>query len=326
MVKKYYFILLFCCIATTLCYSVPPFQIASKRYPIPCDNEQLLFPYESSHDLFTKNSSIERLLFVIHSASYNAKQYYSNGLAMLDEVPAEKNRTLIIAPHFLKTKHVEKISNPDFLYWKVTPFWGSSIGFFENHDIRISAYEVVDTILANLIKSENFPNLREVVIMGHSAGGQMANRYAACNLFEDQIARPNSIHVKYVVMAPSSYVYFSKERPVKGSMTKFAVPEKPDSGYNNWAYGLDNLYSYHRRHHITTDQIIKRYPQKKILYLVGSKDNNGKEETLDKGPAAMPQGPNRLVRGRLYYNYLRYLYCSRLKSSVFFNQRTPCVR
>ena len=311
-------------IAITICYGETPFQVASKRYPVPYENEKFLFPYESSHDLFVRNDSIERVLFVIHSASYDAKQYYSNGLAMLDELPQEKDRTIIIAPHFLTGNHVRELSNPDFLYWQVTPFWGSSRGIFKsrgflkNRNHRISAYEVIDTILTNLIETGYFPNLQEIVIMGHSAGGQMVNRYAACNLIEERIAKPNHINLKYVVMAPSSYVYFSKERPVNGSMTKFAIPENPDAHYNNWGYGLDNWYLYQQQNHMTADWVTQNYSHKTILYLVGSEDTAKEDDSLDKGPGAMLQGPNRLVRGQLYYNYLKHLYGDEIKKCQHF--------
>jgi hypothetical protein len=203
--KKYFLMILLFNALTAICLSATPIQVASKRYPIPYENKNLLFPYESSHDLFAKNESVTRALFVIHSASYSAKQYYSNGLAMLSEVPQEKKRTMIIAPHFLKTELVQGISRPDFLYWTVPPFRGSSRGFYNEQEIQLSAFEVVDCILRNLIETKNFPSLQEVVVMGHSAGGQMVNRYAACNLFESHVAKPNNINVKYVVMAPSSY-------------------------------------------------------------------------------------------------------------------------
>ena len=173
-------------------------------------------------------------------------------------MPSKKNETLIIAPHFLKTKHVQEISNADFLYWQAKPFWGGSrASFKDRHDICISTYEVVDTILTSLVESGNFQNLQTITIMGHSAGGQMVNRYAACNLFESQVASQNNIKVKYVVTAPSSYLYFSKERPAKGSLTKFSLPANADTDYNKWAYGLDNLYSYHKRNDIKADWIIK---------------------------------------------------------------------
>ena len=128
--KKCFLITLFFNALIAICLSETPIQVASKRYPIPYKNEVLQFPYESSHDLFAKNESIKRVLFVIHSASYSAKQYYSNGLAMLNEAPQEKDRTMIIAPHFLKTELVQGISRPDFLYWTVPPFRGSSRGFY----------------------------------------------------------------------------------------------------------------------------------------------------------------------------------------------------
>ena len=316
--KRIFLPILLFYVGVIACWGQAAVEVASQRYPIIYEQQTIPFPYESSHNLSETNEAVVRVLFVIHSASYDATQYYSNGLSMLEHIPREKDKTLIITPHFLKTDQIEHLSSPDFLYWKTTPFWGSSLGFYQGRDVRISAYEVVDQMLEAIVKSGHFPHLREIVVMGHSAGGQMANRYAACNVFEEQDAKPNDIRVKYVVMAPSSYVYFSSERPVQGSLAKFDVPENAEPRYNQWGYGLDNLYSYHRRNRITGDRIIENYSNKCILYLVGSKDNNPEENTLDKGVGAMLQGPNRLVRGRLYYNYLRHFYGDAIQGHQYF--------
>jgi hypothetical protein len=315
--KNVIYIILFLS-SVTACFGQTPIQVASRRYSVLFQGEKFLFPYESSHDVSTRNDAIKRVIFAIHSSGYDARQYYSNAAAMLDKVSREKEHTLVIAPHFLDTNHMQGITGPDFLHWTVRPFWGSSRGFYNNREVSISAFDVIDCMLSDLITSQHFPGLRDIVVMGHSAGGQMVNRYAACNLFESRVAAQKNIAVKYVVMAPSSYVYFSGERPVAGSTTTFAVPDRPDDGYDRWGYGLGSLYAYHRRNHITADRITQQYPQKTILYLVGSKDSNGNDTSLDKGPAALLQGANRLMRARLYYNYLRNLYGDEMDNRQYF--------
>jgi len=235
MRKRFLIILLFN-VLTAICLSQTPSKIPSKRYPIPYENEELLLAYKSSHDLFTDNHLIYRVLFLIHGSSYNPKDYYDTGLLMLDKVSSEKKRTIVITPCFLEAIQLDTASEPDFLYWQTRPFWGTSRGYFKDHSIHISAFGVIDIILKNLIDSNHFPNLCEIVILGHSAGGQMVNRYAVCNVFEDRFAKPKNITVKYVVTAPSSYVYMSKDRPTKGSLSKFVVPENADTVLSSFVW------------------------------------------------------------------------------------------
>ena len=129
-------------------------------------------------------------------------------------------------------------ADPDYLYWEVYPFWGSSKARYRGRKADVSAFEVFDSLIGSIIGSQNFPNLRSVVIFGHSAGGQFVNRYAACSRFER-----HGVAVKYVVMAPSSYLYFNKERVVRGTVDRFAVPDVASERYNRWGAGTEHLYS-----------------------------------------------------------------------------------
>ena len=305
-------------LAVTVCYCKASCQIPSKRYAFSYGDEKLRLPYDSSHDLFTPNTSIHRVLFIIHSSSYNPNDYFVTGSEMIKKKPQEKERTMIIAPLFAEAIQLPTDSGADFLYWKIRPFWGTSQGFSNNRDVTISAFDVMDMMLKNMVESKKFPTLREIVILGHSAGGQMVNRYAAGNAFEERTAAPKGITLKYVVTAPSSYIYFSKDRPVKGSLTTFAIPTETDAGYNNWGWGMESLYSYHRRNNITAEWMIQQYPKKKVLYLVGSNDNNSKDESLGNGPGSVLQGAHRLARGKLYYNYLRYYFGDEIKGQQYF--------
>lgn len=139
--------------------------------------------------------------------------------------------------------------------------------------------------------------------MGLSAGGQMVNRYAAANTFEFDTAAPRGITMRYLVMAPSTYVYFSPER-LKTRDGKLYTPSWAPWDYNTWGYGLDKMYEYHTRKGITTAWIKSHYPQRQVLYLVGGDDIDFSDRMLAKNASAMLQGANRLERG---YNYMAYL-------------------
>ena len=61
-------------------------------------------------------------------------------------------------------------------------------------------------------------------LLGHSAGGQFTNRYAAGGAAEAMLAptRPD-LAFRYVVANPSSYLYFSAERAKAGTLDEFAA-------------------------------------------------------------------------------------------------------
>ena len=293
-------------------------EVASKRYSIEIGGVETYLPYESSHDLFSKNASITRLIYSIHSASYSAKSYFARAAVLVDKVAGEKDKTLIIAPHILDKTCLDKPEDMNILYWDHSAFRGTSMGLFKGKSITVSAYGVTDKILTNVAASGNFPNLKTIIILGHSAGGQMANRYAASGMFESKTANPMGIEVRYIVMAPSSYVYFNNERAVKGNLNKFSVPESPPENYNRWGYGLERMYAYHRKNKITPEFVIGQYPLKRMLYLVGNKDRNENDPSMGKGEAAMLQGRHRLERGIIYYNYLVHYFGEQIKQTQRF--------
>jgi len=314
--RKFRYISIF--LAMIVCVPAKAVEIASKRYPVEVDGLKTYLPYESSHDLFVKNESITRLIYSIHSASYSAKAYFNNAIELVNKVPREKDKTLVIAPHILAKGCLDNPETSNILYWEFPAFWGTSRGMFNDKRVRISSYEVTDRILEEIATSGNFPNLKTIIIMGHSGGGQMVNRYAASGLFEEKIAKLKGIEVRYLVMAPSSYLYFNEERAVKGTVSKFSVPQDAPENYNNWGYGLATMFTFHKKFEITTDKIVKQYPSKTVMYLVGGKDNDENESSLDKKPPAMLQGRQRLERGIIYYNYLIYFFGEGIKETQHF--------
>ena len=60
----------------------------------------------------------------------------------------------------------------------------------------------MDSLISHLLS--NFSNLQDIVLVGNSAGGQFVNRYAAGS---DQ---EGGGMIRYVVSAPSSYLYLMK--------------------------------------------------------------------------------------------------------------------
>ena len=101
-------------------------EIASKRYPIKIKGVKTFLPYESSHDLSSKNASITRAIYSIHSSGYNAKSYFNRATTLVDKAPDQKNKTLIIAPHILDKSCLDKSKHQNILYWEIPAFRGTS--------------------------------------------------------------------------------------------------------------------------------------------------------------------------------------------------------
>jgi hypothetical protein len=57
----------------------------------------------------------------------------------------------------------------------------------------------------------------------------------------------------------------------------------------------------------TPAQLQEKYLKRDIVYLLGQQDNDPNHSALDKSCEAKAQGPNRLARGRFYFDYLKRL-------------------
>ncbi len=112
----------------------------------------------------------------------------------------------------------------DFVYFGGSRFVGAR--HMDNHGV--SAFDVADTLLQRAVSL--CPNLENIVICGHSGGGQFTQRYAALSTFEDDVARPNGISMRYVPMNPGAYTYFNEERylPVPNLFGQICDPTDMD--------------------------------------------------------------------------------------------------
>jgi len=289
--------------------------IVSSRFVININGTEVRFPYCSSHPIDLANANLKRLIISVHGSGPIAQTYLESAKTAATMKNAE-NETLIIAPQFFDDGEFQEPIPTDLLYWG-TSQWGSQTAFIgpDKKSVQISSFAVLDMLLKHVIGSSRFPNIRTIVVLGHSAGGQMVNRYAASNLFETDIAKPKGIVMKYLVMAPSSYLYMDKERVKQNMVSQFEIPSDTYlngcTGYNNYGYGLDNLYAYHAQNGIDAERIRTQYQYRNVLYLVGSKDNDPNDTAntlLDTSCKAIFQGSQRLERATVFYEYLKHYY------------------
>lgn len=141
----------------------------------------------------------------MHGAHRTADHYLGAATGL-----ASDSRTLIVAPQFLLEKDIVAHSLPDRVLRWDRGNWAT--GGDAAGPAAISSYEAIHAILLTLADRSRLPNLTAIVLAGFSGGGQLAQRYAAVGRVADTMANPG-IALRYVVGSPSSYLYFTDQRP-----------------------------------------------------------------------------------------------------------------
>ena len=285
-----------------------------------------------SHPLDSRNDAIERALIMGHGRGRNAGNYFRTTLAAAFLAGALEN-TIVIVPRFASNEGKacrDKLA-ADELNWRCLGPERWTNGGHAAGSTQITSFHVADEILRRLARKELFPNLRVIVVAGHSAGGQYATRYAMANQMHDSIG----ISVRYVVANPSSYTYPDARRPTGVPGGENASSEVPDlatrvaakaptsfgpfadadkcPGFDDWPYGMQKRVGYSAQ--IPTDQLTKQVTSRPTTFLVGEYDvlptNN-----LDTSCSAMAQGSSRLSRGLAYARYLNEFHGARHRAIV----------
>lgn len=255
-----------------------------------------------SVDLSQPLLSVTRALIVFHGKQRNADVYNESGLEAIKRAGRAGENTLLITPQFLEDVDANAHSlSAKILRWGPEQ-WMSGANAMND---PVSSFDAIDSILARLGDPHLFPNLKTVVLAGHSAGGQILQRYAVVGRGGDWLQKAG-IRVRYVIANPSSYLYFSAERPQlkpHGEFT-FATPRNRCSGdYNRWKYGVLDPPPYAAQENFA--EIEKRYIQRDVVYLLGDMDTDPNHPALDKSCAGEDEGPFRFFRGKAYFRYLQ---------------------
>ena len=251
----------------------------------------LLKEGEMAVSLGAAPANIERVLIIIHGRLRNAGTYRQSA-EQAAELAGQSQTTLVIAPQFLNETDVALHPVADsVLRWQGDDWMA---GGLSTAPFALSSFGALDQIIARVSDRQQFPDVKQIVIAGHSGGAQVVQRYAL--LAHDQPALSAAgVKVLYVVANPSSYAYFDERRPV-------AFDHAKCPGFNRWKYGLTDLPLYASGQ--TAPQIEGNYVKRDVTYLLGQQDTDPQQPALDKGCEAEAQGTNRLARGHFYFDYL----------------------
>jgi len=283
-------------------------SIAPARAASPADRQALSIdaatPYTmavyANADLGRLPSHVQRALIIVHGVQRNAVDYFAIGQHLLDMAQLSPANTLLLAPNFMA--HKDQGLSPDM------PIWGSDAwmqGEASIHGVTgITSFQALDDLLRWLADPARFPDLHEIVLIGHSAGAQLMQRYALLNGLTEGLQRAG-IHLRYVISSPSSYLYLSPERP-QGE--DFAPPTgQACPRYDDYRYGLGQPPAYLAQQHLDGRQLFARYAARDVRYLVGQRDVDPQHRFLDRSCGAALQGATRMARQLAYLGYERFL-------------------
>lgn len=131
-----------------------------------------------------------------------------------------------------------------------------------------SSFDVIDRIFAKLADRKLYPNLKKVVLVGFSAGGQFVSRYAAVG--RGKVRR--GVKVEYAAMSGSTYLFFNPDSP--------------------WHYGLAGRPRYCAD--MPEKKIMSNLCSRRVFYACGELDNDCRAG--DRCQPAMEQGASRRER------------------------------
>lgn len=251
-----------------------------------------------TYPLETRNLNITRALIVIHGTLRDADNYFRTSLAAAFLGGALED-TVVIVPRIASSAGScrDTLAPDEVSYSCGGDSWRSG-GVAANND-KLTSFDFVDEILRRLGSKQAFPNLKAIVVAGHSAGGQFVNRYEMSNLVHETLAVP----VTYVVSNPSSYAYFDGGRPVGEPVAGFRPYSdgRNCTTYDRWPYGFQGRTGYAAKQ--SDDQLRKQLASRPVAYLLGELDTlplGG----FDSSCPAMAQGPTRLARGLAFQKYV----------------------
>jgi pimeloyl-ACP methyl ester carboxylesterase len=290
--------------------------------------------------LETRNENITRAFVFVHGILRDADNHFRTALAA-GFLASALNDTVIVAPRFASNTSAPGNSagncadamEKDEANWTCevhrTDSWRS--GGAELGENRLSSFAFMDEILRRLAQKNVFPNLKVIVLAGHSAGGQFVIRYEMLNQVHSALGVP----ISYIASNASSYAYVDDLRPTASASPATASAGAPGdsppissimgpafvhyadagncSGFNTWPYGLKGRTGYSSE--LTDEQVIQQLATRPVTYLLGEVDVLPLG-IFDVSCPAMAQGPTRLGRGLAFSKYANEAHGAQHKAVV----------
>lgn len=256
-------------------------------------------PYFSSLPLGAAHPGISRVVVIVHGEQRDAGEYF-NDVTTAQAIAGANATALVIAPQFLNTMDVEDPSNnlpATILGWRVDEY---SDGKDAQTPNPLSAFDVLDALVASFTNRAIYPDLHTLVLAGHSGGAQLITRYSIVGT-GFAAAATAGYDVRFIVVSPSSYLYFDDLRPANGTFTPGDA--NPCPTFNSWRYGFTGTPRYVGVP--DADLLFAQYKAEKVTFISGSLDTDPKG-SIDQSCSAEDEGIDRVTRANNYFAYLAF--------------------
>ena len=274
-----------------------------QRLHLGFDNKnQYDFPVYANQNLSLPLPNVHEVIIVQHGIQRNGDDYFASAMQLLKNSGRNPNEILIIAPNFPGIPDKDK-GFDNMPVWSVQGWTGgeNAVKGVTSKD-GLSSLTVLDDILLMLTNKKSYPALQKITIAGHSGGAQLVHRYAALNHVDEQL-RQAGMDLQYVIANPSSYLYFTPQRPQGNGFATYDLALCP--AFDDYRYGMQHMVPYAGT--ISGQDLFQRYLQRHVTYLAGTADNDPNHRVLDKSCGAEAEGSTRISRARGYWLYEYYL-------------------
>jgi len=262
-----------------------------------------------TYPLDTKNESIGRAFILVHGAGRDADNYFRTAVAAAF-LGGTLEDTIVVSPRFASNDGSscrDTLASNEISWSCSGNSWRSGGNSINNE--RLNSYDFMDEVLRKLAKKDVFPNLKSIVVAGHSAGGQYVTRYEMSNQVHDALG----VSITYIVSNPSSYAYLDANRPNDDGEFRAFSDARNCTTFDAWPYGLLGRTGYTAR--LSEEQMRTQLAARPVTYLLGEIDIlplGG----FDSSCPAMAQGPTRLARGQAFSKYVNQKFGAQHKVAI----------
>ncbi len=239
--------------------------------------------------------NVTRALILVHGRLRNAQTYLQSGIDAAEHAGVSAN-TLVIAPQFLNASDIKR----NHLDGQVLR-WNGNDRMAGEPSTGPGANQLPDGALDQIIKHLGnctlFPALKEIVVAGHSGGGQVVQRFALTG-HDHPTLKNEGIRLRYVVAEPVvlcllqptatgavRYRRVAQASTIGSTACNTCRPTPKAKAPSSWSRPTC---------HGTSPTCL------------GQQDTDPNHPALDKSCEAETQGAYRLMRGHNYFDYLKH--------------------
>lgn len=213
-----------------------------------------------------------------------------------DDFPGSDRNLAVLAPQFFSKKYNSGQYSDIQLAWGDLNAWQPGARAIHPNNTALTSFDVIDGLIAWHADRDTYPSLKNVTVIGHGGGGQLAQRYAAVG--SDP---PDHVHVRYIHGDASSSMYFTDDRAI---MEDTDVKKSSCEDYNTWRYGFDKFPGTACMLK-SPEGYFKQYVSRDVVSLVGYEDTGRGGDTSCM--ANLQGGKNRRTRNLVWYRYINTL-------------------